>query len=450
MFKGKKDLDLTNGNIGRSLFHLSLPILIMNLLMMTYNLTDTFWVGQLSTEALAAIGFAFPLIFLFQSIGIGLAVAGSVLIAQYEGSGNKDMVDYTASQTVMFGVLASIGFGLLGYISAGKLLAIYGASETVLPLGFSYLRIIFFGIWGMFGFMIVRSLMRGYGDSRTPMYIMAGSIILNVILDPILIFGWGFFPSLGIEGAAIATIFSRALAFGMGLWMLNWGGKGVEINLSEMVPDFGFWKKILEVGIPASIGTAGRAVSVNLIVAVVGMFSTYVVAGYQIGIRMVMLVLFSAMAFGRGVETMTGQNIGAENFERAEKVVNTGAKYLFIVLSIVGVVFFLFPDFIVSAFTNDPRVIGHGSEFLRYVALSVGFIGATRAFLGGFRGAGKTLVAALLGIITVGIIRFPTAFAASRFLGPVGIWLAFPISNVAGAIISYLWFKRSKWVQKIV
>ncbi|KXB05750.1 multidrug transporter MatE, partial [candidate division MSBL1 archaeon SCGC-AAA382A03] len=409
-----------------------------------------FWVGQLSTEALAAIGFAFPLIFLFQSIGIGLAVAGSVLVAQYEGSGNKNMVDYTASQTIMFGVLASISFGLLGYISAEKLLTIYGASETVLPLGFSYLKIIFFGIWGMFGFLIVRSLMRGYGDSRTPMYIMTGSIILNIVLDPILIFGWGFFPSMGIEGAAIATIFSRALAFGMGLWMLNSGGNGVEIHLSDMTPDFGFWKKILEVGIPASIGTAGRAVSVNLLVAVVGMFSTKVVAGYQVGLRMIMLVLFSAMAFGRGVETMTGQNIGAGNFERAEKVVTVGAKHLFIILSGLGVVFFFFPDFIVSIFTNDPLVIDYGGTFLRYAALSAGFIGAMRAFLGGFRGAGRTLVAALLGILTVGVIRFPIAFIASRFIGPVGVWLAFPISNVSGVGIAYFWFKRSKWKQKII
>ncbi len=450
MFKGKKDLELTDGSIGWSLFHLSLPILVMNLLMMAYNLTDTFWLGRLGSEALAAIGFAFPLIFLFQSIGIGLAVAGSVLIAQFEGSGNDEMVDYTASQTVTFGILASVLFGFLGFVFAEKLLTIYGASETVLPLSLSYLRIIFFGIWGMFGFMVVRSLMRGYGDSRSPMYIMAVSIALNVVLDPFLIFGWAFFPQLGMEGAAIATILSRILAFVVGLLMLNWGRRGLEIHISDMLPDLGFLKKILEVGTPASIGTAGRAISVNLIIGVVGMFSTEVVAGYQIGLRFIVLVLFSAMAFGRGVETMTGQNIGAENFKRAEEVVGIGAKYLFAALSVVGLFFFLFPDFIISIFSNDPEVIRHGSEFLRYAAFSAGFIGAMRAFLGGFRGAGRTLTAAILSIITMGVIRFPSAFMLSRFMGPVGIWLAFPISTIGGLAIAYFWFKRGEWEEKIV
>ncbi|KXA93945.1 multidrug transporter MatE [candidate division MSBL1 archaeon SCGC-AAA259M10] len=450
MIKGKEKLDLTNGSIGKTLFHLSTPIIIINLLRMAYNIGDTFWLGQLSNEALAAIGFGFPLIFLFISLGMGVAVAGSVLVAQFEGGGNEKMVNFSASQTLTFSFIVSLIFGLIGFVAAEDLLILYGASEKVVSLGVSYLQIIFLGLSFMFGFAVFIALMRGYGDTRTPMFVMLFSIVLNVLLDPFLIFGWSFFPKLGIEGAAIATIFCRSLAFLIGLGMLLRGWKGLKISPSKMIPDLSFLQRLLKIGFPASIGATGRSVSVNVLVAIVGMFSTSVIAGYQVGTRIILVLFFSAMSVSRGVSTMTGQNLGAGNFERAEKVNYIGAKYLFLILTGIGIVLFLFPKPFVSVFTNDGEIVAIGGEFLRYTALSIGFIGIMRVFAGGFRGSGKTLTAATISIITLGIIRVPTAFTTSRFLGPTGIWMAFPISNILGATIAYFWFRRGTWKQRIV
>lgn len=452
MFKEKENLDLTGGDIGSSLLYLSAPIVIINLLRMAYNMADTFWLGQLSKEALAAIGFGFPLIFLFISLGMGLAVAGSVLVAQFEGSENEKMVNFTASQTITFSFIASLLFGLLGYVVGDELLAIYGASEQVLPLAYSYLRIIFLGLAFMFGFAVFIALMRGYGDTKTPMYVMLGSIVLNIILDPFMIFGWGPFPVLGIEGAAIATVSCRALAFFVGLYILISGSKGPKINPSELIPDLSFSKRLLRIGVPASIGATGRSVSVNVLVAIVGMFSTSVIAGYQVGTRIVLILFFAAMAVSRGVSTMTGQNLGAENFQRAEEVNYMGAKYLFLILSGIGFAIFLFPEQLISIFTTSVEVVNFGSEFLLYSAPSLGFIGIMRVFAGGFRGAGRTLTAAAISIFTLAAVRVPVAFLTSQFLGlgPTGIWIAFPISNIAGAMVAYLWFRRGTWKQKIV
>lgn len=450
MFKGKEDLDLINESVGRSLLHLSIPIVILNLLRTIYNLTDAFWVGRLSSDALAAIGFGFPLVLVFMSVGMGISVAGSVLVAQYEGNENQEMVNYSASQTLSFNLLVSLALGAVGLLLAEGLLGLYGASEAVLSLALEYLRIILLGVFFMFGFGAFIALMRGYGDTKTPMFLMLFSIGLNVILDPALIFGWGPFPALGIEGAAIATIFSRGVAFAIGFAILVSGRKGIKVSLSKMVPDLNFFKRISKLGGPALMGTTGRMISVNAIVAIVGRFSDVVMAGYTVGIRIISAIFLTAMATGRGVTTVTGQNLGANKFDRAGKVPSEGAKYTFVLYTLLGAVIFLFSESIISFFANDPRAIRAGGEFLRYVSLSLGFIGVTQSLAGGIRGAGKTHIAALILLIPLAAVRVPLAFSLSKFLGTTGIWIAFPISNIAGAIIAYLWFRRGTWKQRIV
>lgn len=443
-------MDLLNGGIGSLLLYISTPIIIINLLRIAYNVVDTFWLGHLSTKALEAIGLGFPIIFLLISIGMGLAIAGSIFVAQFEGSEKDDMVNFAAAQTITFSLGASILLGGIGYFLAEDLLRIYGASPRALTLGTGYLQIIFLGLFFLFGFGVFIALMRGYGDTVTPMYIMLGSVIANLILDPFLIFGWSIFPELGIEGAAIATVFCRGAALLFGLYILFTGVKGIKISPSKMLPDFKFLKRLISVGVPASIGSAGRSVSVNLLIAIVGMFSTTIVAGYAIGVRITMVLFFPAMAVSRGVSTMAGQNLGAQNFQRADDVVKTGAKYTFLILSAAGLLIFIFPEILTSIFSEDPRVVEAGSNFLRWTALSLGFVGIMRSICGGFRGAGRTLWAALITIIALGFVRVPIALFASLSIGATGIWIAFPISNISGASVAYLWLKGKDWKQKIV
>jgi Na+-driven multidrug efflux pump len=212
-----------------------------------------------------------------------------------------------------------------------------------------------------------------------------------------------------------------------------------------MVPDLSYAIKTLRVGGPASVEGVGRAGSVNALLIVVGTFSTSVVAGFGIGIRVFSLIFLPAIAVARGVETMAGQNIGAGKPDRAAATADFAARTTFLILAAVGAVIFVFPRPIVAAFTTDPAVVDSGTEFLRYVAPTFGFIGIMRAYNGAFKGAGRTLVAAAIAITFMAFIRLPLAWLLSGPLGPSGIWLAFVVSNVAGAGLAYGWYSRGTW-----
>jgi len=445
IFKSRDEFDLTSGDVGKPLFYLSLPIVVTNLLQTAYNLADTFWIGQYSTDALAAISFAFPMVFLIISLGMGLAVAGSILVAQYTGAGEEGEAEYAASQTVGFAAVGALVLGAVAYFLVGDVLALLGASEDVLPLATAYMEIISLGIFFMFGFFVFISLMRGYGDTITPMLVMLGSVALNVVLDPLLIFGWWIFPRWGIEGAAIATVFSRGLALVVGLWIMLSGRRGVRIRPRDIVPDLDYGRRLVRIGVPASVEGTGQAVAINLLMFIVGTFSTPVVAAFGIGVRVFSVIFLPAIAVSRGVETMAGQNIGAGEPDRAALTARVAAKTTFVVLAVAGVFTFFFADAIVSLFTNDAAVVEVGATFLRYVAPSFGFIGIMRSYNGGFRGAGRTLTAAAIAVSMLGLIRLPIAWVASGSMGPPGIWLSFFISNVVGAVIAYVWFQRGGW-----
>ncbi|MFB6241405.1 MAG: MATE family efflux transporter [Candidatus Nanosalina sp.] len=449
-FKSKEELDLTEGPVGKNLFYLALPVIVTNLLRTAYNIADTFWLGQYSGDALAAITFAFPLVFFLISLGMGLAVAGSVLIAQYEGKGDRRSVNFAASQTVTFSALASVVLGFAGYFFIGDLVKLLGAKGAVAASATGYMQIISLGLFAMFGFAVFMSMMRGFGDTVTPMLLMLATVILNIIIDPFFIFGWWIFPEMGVEGAAVATILSRFLSLGVALRILFSGRKGVEVTLSKMKPDLEYFRKMINIGIPASVEGVGRSVSVNLLVAVVGwMFASQVVAGYGIGVRIFSLVFLPAIAVGRAVESMSGQNLGAGNFERAGKTARVGAKYSFLVLTALGVLTLFFARPIASIFTKDPEIAAVAAEFLIYVSLTFGGIGVLRSFSGIFRGAGKTLVAAAIAVSTLGLIRLPISYIGAIHLGTRGVWIGFIASNILGAAIAYLLYRRGSWKQRV-
>ncbi|WP_328765958.1 MATE family efflux transporter [Haloarcula nitratireducens] len=463
LFKGQEELDLTSGPIGKPLLYLSFPIVVTNLLQVAYNLADTFWLGQYSTAALAAISFAFPMIFLLISLGMGLSVAGSVLVAQHTGADEPEKAEYAASQTLTFAVTASLLLGAVGFFFVEDFLSLLGASEQILPGATGYLQVVSLGLSTMFGFFVFISLMRGSGDTITPMLVMFGTVVLNIVLDPFLIFGWGPFPELGVVGAAVATIFSRGLAFVVGVAIMLRGNRGIRVRPGDMVPDFEYLGKLLRLGIPASVEGTGRALSVNAMLFIVGTFSVTVVAAFGVGIRVFSLVFMPAIAMDRGVETMTGQNLGADRPDRAAEANHFAAKFAFVVLTAIGVITIFAAPAVVSVFSDDPDVVEIGAEFLQWVAPTFGFIGVIRAYSGGFRGAGKTLVSAALAVLMLGVIRLPIAWVASRpvsvpaWLGEAvvdlfaaslaeqGIWLSFGVSNVIAAGIALAWFLRGTW-----
>ncbi len=442
ILKGDVAIDLEQDDISKSILYLSLPIVVINLLRMAYNFADTFWLSKLSKDALAAVTFSFPVSFLMISVGIGVSIAGSILVAKFKGEKNRIMVDYTASQTLTFSMLVSFLMGVVAYFNIEKILSILGASDKVLNIASGYLRIISIGIFFIFGFSVFISLMRGFGDTITPMLVMLVSVVLNITLDPFLIFGIGPFPKMGVEGAAYATILCRGVAFMIGLLILFSGNKGIQIRAKYLVPDPGFFKKLVKVGLPSSIEVTAESLSVNAMVAIIGQFSTAVVAGYGIGSRIYSFVFLPAMAASRGISTMTSQNIGARRTDRALKANYLSAKFLFLLLTVLGVFVFFGSEFLISLFSSDAEVIRTGSQFLRFVAGTFGFVGVWVSFNGGFRGSGKTSVAAGITILAMAIVRVPVSYFASGYMGVTGIWVGFIVSNLVGGMAAYFLFRK--------
>jgi len=456
LFKGQSELDLTHGSIPKSLFFLSLPIVITNLLQVGYNLADTFWLGQYSTEALAAISLGFPLVYLFISLGLGLTVAGSVLVAQHTGADQSEAAEYAASQTVSLTLLAGAGLGAVGFAFVAELLGVFSAEPTVLELATEYMEVISLGLPFLFGFTVFIALMRGAGDTVTPMLVMLGTVVLNVAIDPLLIFGVGPLPELGVEGAAVATVFARGSAMVVGLWLMIRGAHGIQIHPRQMVPNLEYSRKLLRIGLPASVENTGRAVSINAVLLIVTLFSTPVVAAFGVGIRVFSMIFMPAIAIDRGVETMTGQNIGAGREDRVVATNRFAAKTSFLVLSGLGVLTFVFAPDIIRLFDDSPAVVAEGATFLRWIAPTFGFVGVLRAYSGGFRGAGKTLTAAAIAVLLFGFIRLPVAYVASQGVVPVdawpfssptpsGIWFAFAVSGIVAAVVASGWFELGKW-----
>ncbi|WP_267640167.1 MATE family efflux transporter [Haloarchaeobius amylolyticus] len=457
LFKGKEEMDLTSGDIARPLFFLSLPIVITNLLQTAYNLADTFWLARVNEVALAAITFGFPMVFLLISLGMGLSVAGSVLVAQHTGAEEPREAEYAASQTVMFAFVASTILGIVGYFAVDTVLWLLGARGAVLREATQYMEVIALGMPFLFGFFVFISLMRGYGDTVTPMLVMFGTVVLNVVIDPLFIFGFGPIPDgLGVQGAAIATVISRFVATAVGLAIMFRGKRGVQIRLSQMAPDLQFFKKMLGIGVPASIEGTGRSVSVNLMLVVVAIFSSGFVAAFGVGIRIFSVIFLPAIAVGQGVETMVGQNIGAGKYDRAQRTADTAAVGMFGALSVLAVIVFAFTEPIVAPLSPNQEVTDIAVTFLRVVAPTFGFIGVMRSYNGAFRGSGKTMVSAAIAITMLGIIRLPIAYVLSRGIDPVasllpfatgqaGIWTSFVVSNTLGAVIAFAWFRRGTW-----
>src|SRR3954470_19600395 len=286
---------LTEGSIVSALVRLSLPIVMANILQVAYQLTDTFWAGQLSAEALAAVSLNFPINFLMVAIGGGLPIAGSVLIAQYKGRGDERAMNHVTAQTLIMVMSVSVVISAIGYFYSEPIMRFMGAEPDVLPDAVRFMQITFIGFVFVFGFFVYQSLMRGLGVVQVPMLIVALTVLLNFALDPLFIFGWGPFPAMGVAGAAMATLMTQALATVIGFWLLFSGKQGLRPRLADFWPDLPVIRRTFYLGLPASVEQATRALSMLIMTLLVASFGTVPVAAYGIGIRVLTFVVIPAM-----------------------------------------------------------------------------------------------------------------------------------------------------------
>jgi len=449
--KQQNGLELTRGPIVSVLLRLAWPIMVSDLLQTAYNLVDTFWVAKVGAAAVAAVSISFPIVFFLFAVGMGFTIAGTALVAQYTGAGDGSYANRVAGQTLSFVSAIALFFTVVGFFFHRHFLVWMNAGPEVLPLASGYLRVIFAGVIFMFFFFVFSSVLRGSGDTVTPMKLMAVSVGLNVVLDPVLIFGLGPFPEMGVVGAAVATVFSRGVVAVYGIAVLFTGWYGIHLRLVHLVPDPGLVKKIFVIGLPAALDRSARALGLAVMTGVVGVFGTVALAAYGIVGRILSLVFMPSIGMAAASTTMVGQNLGADLPSRARKSAWTGVVLNFLGLTLLGLLFFLFPHQAIVVFTRDPEVLRIGSEFIRITALSFGSMGAIIVAGGALQGAGKTVPAMVFSVLSLWVLQIPLAILLPRYpgLGVAGIWWAITVSNVLTAFVAFVWLQRNRW-QKVI
>lgn len=444
---------LTEGKILTSLLTLALPIILANILQSAYQLIDTFWLGRLGAHAVAAVSLSFPMLFLVISVGAGLTLAGTVLVAQYKGAENQKLVDFISSQSVSLIFFTSIVLALVSYFTASPLMKLIGAGPEIYDEAVIYFKVSSVGFVFLFLFFIFQSLMRGIGNVMLPVYIVLSTVLLNAILDPLFIYGFGPIPGYGVAGAAVASVITQGIAASIGLFILFRGKNGIKIHVAAMNLKWTSLKRIFSLGLPSSIEQSTRALGMTMMVVLVTSFGSDILAAYGIGARILSFIVVPALGLAIATTSLVGQNIGALKIKRAEKVANLSAKISFFGFSALGIIFFFLAEPLVAFFIpDDPGVIRDGSLFMKIMAPSFGLLGLQQVMNGTFNGAGFTKASMLISILSLWIVRFPLAYllANNTSLGFVGIWWAFPISNLIAATVAFIYYKTGYWKVRVI
>jgi putative MATE family efflux protein len=448
--KNNKQL-LLEGPILASLLKLAVPIMVANILQAAYQLVDAFWVGRLGGTAVAAVSVSTPVIFLTMALGIGLAIAGSILIAQYFGAGNQKMVNHVAAQTLLMVISVSVVLAIIGYLLSPLFLQALGVAPNVYDGALGFMQISFIGLVFNFSFMVFQSVMRGVGRAVLPVFIVLGTVILNFALDPLFIFGWHFIPALGVKGAAMATVSTQSLALIIGFVILFRGRHDIHLQLSDFKPDLVHIKRAFKIGFPSSIEQSMRAIGMTAMTFLVVRFGTNTVAAYGAGSNLIQLVMIPALGLSMAISTLVGQNVGAGNMVRATNIAKLGALLGFSLLTVFAIVAYAFAPHIIAFFVpGDVAVIDGGAVFLRTVCISWGFLGLQLCLVGVLRATGNTFIPMILALVSQWLLQFPIAYVLSHYttMAEKGIWMAFPVSIIITSLITLAIYAKGDWKKK--
>jgi putative MATE family efflux protein len=436
------------GPLGRALIRLAIPITLGNLLQTGYQLTDAFWVGRLGAAAVAAVSISFPVNFLVIALGAGFGIAGATLSAQYMGAGRRDMVNHIAAQTMMMVTVTSAVLGAAGFALAPYLLELLGVAPDVYVGALGFMRVSFVGFIFVFAYGMFQALMRGVGETRIPLMIVFGTVVLNFLLDPLFIFGVGPLPPQGVMGAALATLATQGLAAALGIAIFLRGRHGIQLSWRGFRPDPVYIKRAFFLGLPGSIELSTRGLGPMLLSFLVAGFGTVTLAGYGVGSNILQFVTIPAWGISQAVSTLVSQNMGAGNLQRAARVAWLGAGAGFVMLSMVGLIAYILAPALVAFFVpRSPEVIAEGAQFIRIMCLAWGGIGVQLCVVSAFRASGNMLAAMVIALVSQFVLQFPLAYILSKHtsLQASGLWWSFPITTIMVAIVSLCWFAQGGW-----
>ncbi|MCP4724447.1 MAG: MATE family efflux transporter [bacterium] len=441
---------LLSGGITKNIITLALPILAANIIANAYYIIDMIFVGRLGPEALAAVSMGGILMSFTWTMLVGLAIGTSSFIARYYGAKDVKMVTNIARHSILIAVVIAAVLAAYGLFGSEPSLKLLGAEGEVLRLGTSYTKIVFCGSFFLMLLFVVNSMFRGTGDTRTPMITLGISSIINIILDPLLIFGLGPFPQLGVTGAAIATVIGQGIGAVMNLIILYKGFSRITIRSWRFKPELSLMKSVIKVALPGSIQTLIQTASGLVIMRLVTAYGTIAVAAYGIGLRLDLMVMLPGWALGAAVATVLGQNLGAKQPDRAGRAGWHGVRIYFVMLIVLCCGLWFGAKYVITAFNSDPGVISIGVEYIRTVSIGYLFLSVALILTMSMNGAGYTFVPMIIVFAAVIGYRIPLALFASITLdmGTRGLWYAISTSIFVHALLAAIWYNKGKWKLK--
>ncbi|MDN5299883.1 MAG: hypothetical protein PWP51_2436 [Clostridiales bacterium] len=446
-FRKRREQLLTEP-IGKVLITLAVPVMINNLIQTFYDLTDTYFVGRIGGNEVAAISLVWPILFLMISFGVGMSMAGATLIAQYIGNGNEKQSRHIAGQIISFLMFIAIIIGIAGYYLTPSIVYWMGARNSLFTNASTYLRIMFAGLPAMFMMFAFNAIKQGQGDNISPMIFGAISVGINVVLDPIFIFAL----NQGIAGAARATVLARVVVGTLSVMTLFSTRHQLTLQLRDLVPRMDQIIKICRLGIPSSFGQAMQAFGFTILNVFLVGFGEVTLTAFAIGNRVNALIIMPTMGIGNALSTVVGQNLGADNTARAKEAVKRSVIISTITLVIGGMMIYPLSDRLIGVFTQNPEVIFHGGNYLRLIMLSAPLMGFFQILNGTFQGSGHTVYSMILMMGRLWGLRLPMIVALSHTpsFGPNSVWYAMIASNFIICCIGWGIYFTGRWQRKVI
>lgn len=442
--------DYTKGSIVRAIVLLAIPMMLEMFMQSTFAVVDVFFVGKLGANAVAVVGMTDSLLTIIFTVAMGLSMGATAMVARRVGEKGYRQASVTAVQAIAVGTFLSVPFGLVGTIYAGDLLRLIGASAEIAEMGKNFTAIILGTNITVMLLFLINAVFRGAGDAVIAMRVLTLANLINIVLDPLFIFGWGPFPAMGLEGAAVATAIGRGIGVLYQLHALGRGNGRIEIGRDVMQLEFGTMRRLLRVSLTGMLQFMVATASWIGLMRILSTFGGTAVAGYTIAVRIIIFTLLPSWGVGNAAATLVGQNLGAGEPDRAERSVwITGVSNMFL-LGAVAVLFLLFAGPIVRIFTQDPDVVATAVECLRIVSYSYVFLAYGMVTVQAFNGAGDTTTPTWINFFCYWALQIPLAYLFSVVLGwgPRGVFRAITVAQCAIAVIGVVTFRLGHWKKR--
>ena len=426
---------------------LAIPMILEMLMESIFAIVDIFYVSKVSVNAVATIGLTESVITLVYAVAIGLSMAATAIVARRIGEKDKEGASQAAVQVIFLGVVVAAFISVIGIIYPKEILGLMGGEADLIEEGYGYTQILMGGNVTIMLLFLINAIFRGAGDASVAMWALIVSNGLNIILDPLFIFGFGPIPAYGVQGAAIATTIGRGTAVIFQMFVLFYGWSRIKVGFKDLVIRVAVMFNLIKV----SLGGIGQFLigtsSWVFLMRIMSEFGSEVLAGYTIAIRVMMFTLMPAWGLSNAAATLVGQNLGAQKPDRAEQSVWKTGKYSAIFMGFVSIVYLLFAPQIIQLFSQEEEVVKNGALCLRIIAAGYVFYGYGMVVINAFNGAGDTKTPTWINFICFWLFQLPFAYlmALTFDFGPLGVFMAITLAEVLIVVIGIVWFKKGYW-----